>query len=131
PSGRLFHLGDFASIRAEEDAQGQFYRIDRNPALAMNVRREPGADAIRTAAAVRTAVDELQKDMPAGARIKVTGDQSKDLKKDLDDLKWRGLIAFGVVLLVLSLMLLDWKAVALVMGSTAVAISGTALSLYI
>lgn len=131
PSGRLFHLGDFASIRAEEDAQGQFYRIDRNPALAMNVRREPGADAIRTAAALRVAVADLQKTMPPGARIRVTGDQSEDLKKDLSDLKRRGLIAFGAVLMLLLVMLLDWRAVAIVMGSTAVAISGTALSLYI
>jgi HAE1 family hydrophobic/amphiphilic exporter-1 len=131
PNGRLFHLGEFATIRMEEDAQGQFLRIDRNPALAMSVKREPGADAIRTADAVRKAIDELQKQMPAGARIKVTGDESVRLKKDLDDLKKRGLWAFGAVLVVLSLMLLDWKAVSLVMGSTAVAIAGTALSLYI
>ncbi len=131
PNGRLFHLGEFATIRAEEDAQGQFYRIDRNPALAMSVRRDAGADAIRTAEAVRAAVDELQHQLPAGARIKVTGDESVRLKKDLDDLKKRGLIAFISVLVVLSAMLLDWKAVSLVMGSAAVAISGTALTLYI
>lgn len=131
PNGRIFHLGDFATIRAEEDAQGQFYRIDRNPALAMNVRREAGADAIRTAAALRAAVDELQPLLPPGAKIKVVGDQSTNLKKELDDLKHRGLWAFGAVLVVLSVLLLDWKAVTLVMGSTAVAIAGTALSLYI
>ncbi|HYV95982.1 MAG TPA: efflux RND transporter permease subunit [Gemmatimonadaceae bacterium] len=131
PNGRLFHLGDFATIRAEEDAGGQFFRIDGNPALATTVSREPGADAIRTAAAVRAAVVELQKQLPAGATIKINADQSTELKKELDDLKLRGAIAFGAVLLVLSLLLLDWRAVALVMGSTAVAIAGTALSLFI
>jgi HAE1 family hydrophobic/amphiphilic exporter-1 len=131
PNGRLFHLGDFATIRAEEDAGGQFFRIDRQPALAVSLTREPGADAIRTAAAVRAEVDKLQAQLPAGARIKVTGDQSTALKKDLDDLTKRGAIAFGAVLFVLALLLLDARAVALVMGSTAVAIAGTALSLYV
>jgi HAE1 family hydrophobic/amphiphilic exporter-1 len=131
PNGRIFRLGDFATIRAEEDAQGQFFRIDRNPALAMSVTREPGADAIRTAAAVRAAIEALQQQLPPGAKIKVTGDQSTSLKRELDDLKKRGLWAFGAVLVVLAVLLLDWKAVTLVMGSTAVAIAGTALSLYI
>ncbi len=131
PNGRLFHLGDFATIRAEEDAQGQFFRIDGNPALAMSLTREPGADAIRTAAAVKKAVDDVQRQLPAGARIKVVSDQSVALKKDLADLTRRGAIAFVSVLIVLALMLFDLRGVALVMGSTAVAIAGTALSLYI
>ena len=77
---------------------------------------------------LRLTLDEVTR---AGARIKVTGDESVRLKRELDDLKKRGLLAFGAVLVILALMLLDWKAVSLVMGSTAVAIAGTALSLYI
>ena len=54
-------------------------------------------------------------------------DASEDLSKELSDLTKRGAIAFGSVMLVLAVTLRRWRAVALVMGSTAVAISATAL----
>ena len=131
PSGRVFRLGDLATVRAEEDAQGRFFRIDGNPALAVFVTREPRADAIRTAAAVKAAVVELQPQLPPGTKLTAAGDQSVTLKRDLTDLSKRGAIAFVTVLLMLALLLLDARAVVLVMGSTAVAIAGTALSLFI
>ena len=52
-AGRVFRLGELASIRPEEDMRGRFYRVDGQPALALSISRLPGADAIKTAAAVR------------------------------------------------------------------------------
>jgi HAE1 family hydrophobic/amphiphilic exporter-1 len=131
PQGRVFRLGDLSTVRTEEDSRGAFYRIDGNPALGVTVSREPGADAIRTAATVRATVAALGSQLPAGVRLKVANDESIRLKNELRDLTKRGAIAFGAVLLVLGVLLLDVRAVALVMGSTAVAIAGTALSLYV
>jgi HAE1 family hydrophobic/amphiphilic exporter-1 len=131
PAGRIFRLGDLASIRPEEDAGGRFYRIDGQPALTLTISREAKADAIRTANDVIATIDDVKRQMPPGVRLDVVSNSSVDLKKDLDDLTRRGLIAFAAVLFVLSLLLWDARAVALVMGSTAVAIAGTALSLYI
>lgn len=129
--GRVFRLGELATIRAEEDAGGAFFRINGVPAVAIALYRHAGADAIKTALAAREAVDELQRLAPPGVRYRVSQDASIDLKKELDDLMKRGAIAFVCVLLVLSVMLRRARAVALVMGSTAVAIAGTALGLYL
>src|SRR5690606_25250555 len=49
----------------------------------------------------------------------------------LKDLMRRGAVAFGAVALVLIVSLRNRRAVALVMGSAAVAIAGTALGLYL
>lgn len=129
--GRVFRLGELATIRAEEDAAGRFFRINGVPAVAMHLYRHANADAIKTAAAARAAVRELQRNAPIGVRYRVSQDASIDLAKELDDLMRRGIIAFFSVLVVLALMLRRVRAVLLVMGSTAVAIAGTALGLYL
>lgn len=131
PGGRLFRLGELASIRAEEDERGRFHRIDGIPAVSVDVTRHPGADAIKTAAALREVIATLGTAMPAGVRLRISTDESVDLATELRDLTTRGTIAFVGVLVVLALLLRRWRAVAVVMGSAAVAIAATALTLYL
>ncbi len=129
--GRVFPLGELASIRVEEDARGRFFRIDGEPAVAIEVTRHAGADAIKTAAALRAVIAQITPQLPAGVRLRVSGDESEALERELNDLLQRGGIAFAAVLLVLAVALRQWRAVALVMGSTLVAIGATALTLYV
>jgi HAE1 family hydrophobic/amphiphilic exporter-1 len=129
--GRVFRLGELATIRPEEDARGLFYRIDGNPALSFEIRRLPGADAIKTATAARAALVQLTPLLPALVRYRVQSDESENLARDLGDLVKRGSIAFGAVMLVLVVFMRSARAVALVMGSAAVSIAGTALGLYL
>jgi multidrug efflux pump subunit AcrB len=131
PGGRVFTLGMLTTIRAEEDARGRFFRIDGAPAVAVEITRHPGADAIKTAAALRETIGQLRMAMPVGVRLRIANDQSEELAKELRDLTTRGAIAFGSVLLVLVVLLRNWRAVAVVMGTTLVAIAATALTLYL
>lgn len=131
PAGRVFPLGALAAVRGEEDARGRFFRVDGRPAVVVEVTRHPGADAIRTAAAVRAALPGLAAQLPPAAALRVITDDSEGLQRELGTLARRGAVAGGAVLLVLVVALRRWRAVALVMGTTAVAVAGTALSLYL
>jgi HAE1 family hydrophobic/amphiphilic exporter-1 len=129
--GRVFALGQLASVRAEEDARGQFFRINGQPAIAFDVTRGAHADAIRTAEAVREALDELRSQLPPGMTFRVVSDDSDALKSQLRDLLIRGAIAFAAVMLVVTMATRNAGAVALVMGSAAASVAGTALGLYV
>lgn len=129
--GRTFALGDLASIRPEEDAHGSFYRIDGQTAVSVSLTRQPGADAIRTAALARAALAELRSELPPGDYIRISGDESDDLRKELSNLLLRCTIAFVSVFLVLLITLRSFPAAALVIGSAAIAIAGASLSLYL
>jgi HAE1 family hydrophobic/amphiphilic exporter-1 len=128
---RIFPLSELAAARAEEDTRGSFSRVNGRPAITISINRQATADAIKTAASLRASVIELRKEMPRAVTITIQNDQSTDLADDLRDLAKRGIISFVAVLVVLAILLQRWRAVALVMGSTAVAIGGTALSLYL
>ncbi len=130
--GSLIHrLGDLASIRLDEDTGDQFNRLNGKPAVAMNVARLPGADAVKTAALVRAAVAELGSRLPPGVTFYLSDDSSVELDKQLTDLLRRGSIALVGVLVVLGVALRKWRGVALVMGSAALAIAGSALGLFL
>jgi hydrophobic/amphiphilic exporter-1 (mainly G- bacteria), HAE1 family len=129
--GRVFRLGELATVRPEEDAGGRFNRINGQPAITMDINRQPGADAIKTAAALRVAIDELRPLLPPRVEIRIVNDESEELAEQLNNLLLRGAIAFAAVILVIAVMLRDARAVALVMGSAAVAIAGTAFGLFV
>ncbi len=128
---KVFRLGELAKVRPEEDTRGFFFRVNGNTALSFTVTREPSSDAIRTAKAVREAMKALGPSLPPGVRYRIVADNSIDLAEQLRDLFLRGLIAFAAVTVVLAIALRNWRAVALVMGSAAVAVAGTALGLYL
>ncbi|WP_396204030.1 efflux RND transporter permease subunit [Gemmatimonas sp.] len=129
--GQRFWLGELATVRAEEDTRGRFYRINGRSAVALDITRHPGADAISTAAALRREVSRVQSVLPVGVQLRITADESEGLSRDLRDFAERGVVAFGAVLVVLALLLRNARAVVLVMGTTVVAIGGTALTLYL
>lgn len=129
--GQVFRLGELAQVRPEEDSRGQFFRVNGNTALALTVSREAGSDAIKTSAAVRAALHSLSSELPAGIRWRITADDSKELDRQLKDLMRRGAIAFFAVMIVLAITLRTARGVALVMGSAAIAIAGTALGLFL
>lgn len=131
PSGRVFRLGELATVRPEEDAQGRFSRLNGVPAVGLDITRLPGADAIQTAARVREAVAGLAFLLPPGVTMKLESDESVELRKQLHDLVTRGAIAFVAVTLVLLIAMGGIRPVMLVMGSAAIAIAGTALGLYL
>jgi multidrug efflux pump subunit AcrB len=131
PNGRVYLLGELASVRPEEDTRGFFSRLNGVPAVGLEITRLPGADVIQTAARVRTAMAGIQRILPLGVTAKLESDESIDLSRQLRDLVLRGAIAFAAVTLVLLVGMRRVRAVALVMGSAAIAIAGTALGLYL
>lgn len=131
PGGRVFRLGELAAVRPDADSRGFFFRINGQPAIVMAIARLAGADAIHTAASLRTAIATLRTHLPARVDLVVTSDDSTELAKQLRDLFRRGGIAFLAVLFVIAIALHDARAVSLVMGSAALAVAGTALGLFI
>jgi HAE1 family hydrophobic/amphiphilic exporter-1 len=131
PSGRVFRVGELATVRPEEDQHGRFFRIDGQPAIALEIARLPDADAIQTADAVKAAVEEMQPTLPTGVVIRTANDDSERLKKQLADLLRRGAFAFLAVLVVLAVFMRDWRSIGLVMFSAALAVAGTALGLFL
>lgn len=130
-AGRRYRLGDLAMVRPEEDARGQFFRIDGRPAVALDVTRHPQADAATTSRALHRAIAEMPPLLPPGAAVRVVNDESVAFTRELRDLAWRTMGAVVSVLIVLGVLLRSWRRIVLVVLATAVSIAGTALTVYL
>ncbi|HRP08271.1 MAG TPA: efflux RND transporter permease subunit [Gemmatimonadales bacterium] len=129
--GKVHRLDEIAEIRPEEDSRGRFYRLNGLTAVTLTLTREGGADAIKTVARAKEALVEAQRGLPPGVQLRIASDASEDLVDQLNDLMLRGAIAFSAVAIMLLLTLRSFRSAALVLGSAAVAIAGTALGLYL
>lgn len=129
-AGRVHLLGELATVRDDEDAGGTFYRIDGVPAVSLTIARLPGADAIATAREVRATMDRLIPALPPGVRVAVASDEARGLSRELTELAWRSVAAFALVCIVILATFRSARAAMVIMWATAVAIAGTALTLY-
>lgn len=129
--GAPLTVGDIATVRADEESDGRFFRIDGNPAVALFVDRASGADAMRTSAAVRAVLDAVQRKTLRGTTFRVRQDSSEDIAKTVADLARRGLVAVCAVVLLLWGATRAWRMTVAVIVSTIVAILATALTLYL
>ena len=113
-------------------------RIDGEPAVMVNIEREPGSNTINVADAVFRKLNEIEKNFPHGTRLVKQHDQSEQMRQDLRSLLWRAAFGLLVVLLTLKLFLKNWNAATLVLSTiffailltfNLFAISGTGLNL--
>jgi HAE1 family hydrophobic/amphiphilic exporter-1 len=103
--GRVVRVADVARIHDTFEEPLSYYRIDGQPAVSFTVYREAGSNAVAVADRVKAKVDALRSSTPAGVRLLLDDDESKSIRAQLTDLRFRALVSAGVVFLILLLFL--------------------------
>jgi multidrug efflux pump len=80
-------LGDVATVLPTFKDATTVTRVDGKPAVAIEVSKRAGANLIDTVAGVKTAVEALQKQWPAGVEVQFLQDQSKFIVEMLTELQ--------------------------------------------
>jgi len=98
-NGAPLRLGDVAEI--EDGAENRYLAAwaDRLPAVLVNVQRQPGANVIQVADAVRELLPRLTATMPAAATVTVLTDRTGSIRTSVHDVQRE--LAFAVALVVL------------------------------
>ncbi|HUH13586.1 MAG TPA: efflux RND transporter permease subunit [Longimicrobiales bacterium] len=128
--GRVVRLADVARVRMTWEEPSQLYRIDGRPAVTFSIYREIGSNAVAVADAVKARVALLEGAHPSGVRILIDRDQSKDIRAQLSDLRFRALFAAGVIFLVLLAFLRSTSSAAIVFATIAFSILITVNLIY-
>jgi multidrug efflux pump len=105
PNGSVVRLRDVARIEIGGQAYTTSARIDGKPTAAVGVQLSPTANALGTAKAVRTRMDELAKYFPAGVKYTVPYDTSKFVQISIEEVVKTLLEAILLVFLVMYLFL--------------------------
>lgn len=101
--GAKLLVSDLAILKVEGLSRGTAYFKEDNPAILIRVDRGAQGDAINIQNIVQTAVEDIQRTLPQGVKIELSGTRAEAIKNRLNILLKNG--AQGLVLVVLLLFL--------------------------
>jgi multidrug efflux pump len=90
------------------------------PAVVVDIKRQPGANIVDTVARIRVELLRLQRALPGDARLAIVSDRTGTIRASIADVQFTLLLSVALVILVVLLFLRTWSATL---------IAGTALPL--
>jgi HAE1 family hydrophobic/amphiphilic exporter-1 len=116
-TGEVIRVSDVAKV-TDTTADPQYhFRIDGRPAVGVSMIRGVGTNALRVADAVKGKVAELEAQLPPGMRLNLEYDGSREVRKQLTDLRLRALAAAIVIFLVLLIFLGSFRTAGIVFAT--------------
>ncbi len=130
-SGAPVRVGDVAAVMPATMPVYTEVRADDNPAVLLNIARQPSSNTVDVADGVAAEVDQLRKDLPRGVVIKPFYDQSQIVRESIRSV--RDAIVIGLVLacVILFLFLRDWRSSLIAGLVIPVTVSITILALWL
>ncbi len=104
-NGAPVRLGDVATV--EDGAEDRYLAawVDRQPAVLVNIQRQPGANVIAVAEQVKALLPQLTASLPAAVQVRVLTDRTESIRASVRGVQWELAFAVGLVVLVTFLFL--------------------------
>ena len=123
-------LGDVAQI-----AQGPENRLirawmNRTPAIIVDVMRQPGANVIGTVDAIKAALPDLERQLPADVHLTVLSDRTIGIRASVSDVEWDLALAVLLVMMAIFLFLGNPRATAIASVTVPLSLVGSFAALY-
>ena len=121
----VVRLKDVARVELAALDYGSNSYLDRDPAVALGIFQLPGSNALATAKAVQTTMDQLAKDFPAGLKYTVVYNPTEFIQQSVDAVIETIGEAVLLVVLVVILFLQTWRAAVIPIVAIPVSLIGT------
>jgi len=123
--GRVTRLGEVARIELGADAYSLRSLLDGKPAVGIQIVQQPGANALDTAARVRTRMAELAGTFPAGVEHRIAYDPTIFVRASIEAVLQTLAEAVLLVVLVVVVFLQSWRAAIIPLVAVPVSLVGT------
>ncbi len=94
-----------------------------NPAVVLDIQRQPGANIVATVAAIKDALPALTRAIPAAVAMAVVVDRTETIRASVDDVQFTLMLSIGLVVFVIFLFLRSARAT--LIPAIALPLSGT------
>jgi multidrug efflux pump len=109
PDGSQVRLGDVARVDLGAETYGMTSRMNGMPASGVGIRLAPGANALKTAEAVKTKARSLQSSFPPGMKLAFPVDTTTFIKLSIHQVEQTLIEAIILVVAVMFLFLQNWR----------------------
>jgi hydrophobe/amphiphile efflux-1 (HAE1) family protein len=123
--GAVVRLRDVARVElAALDYSSNSY-LDRDPAVALGIFQRPGSNALATAAAIQTTMEQISKRFPEGLKYTIVYNPTQFIQQSVDAVEETIGEAIVLVVLVVVLFLQTWRAAVIPLVAIPVSLVGT------
>ena len=100
-NGSPIRLSDVAEVVDGAENSKLAAWANREPAIILNVQRQPGANVIQTVDHIRALLPTLQQGLPADLSVKVLTDRTNTIRASVADTQFELLLAIALVVMVI------------------------------
>ncbi len=120
-NGAPVRLADVATIAEGAENNKLSAWADHDPAIILNVQRQPGANVIKTVDRIREILPTLQASLPGAVEVRILTDRTSTIRASVRDVQFELMLAVALVVMVIFLFLRNLSAT--VIPSVAVPLS--------
>ncbi|EGT5709895.1 MdtB/MuxB family multidrug efflux RND transporter permease subunit [Cronobacter dublinensis subsp. dublinensis] len=104
-NGAPVRLGDVAKV--EQGAENAWLGAwaNKQPAIVMNVQRQPGANVITTAETIQKLLPQLTESLPKSVQVNVLTDRTTNISASVNDTQFELMLAIALVVMIIYLFL--------------------------
>jgi multidrug efflux pump len=124
-NGATVRLSDVARVELGNESYDVEVRLNRHPASGLAVMLAPSANALSVASAVKAAVTELERTMPAGWSVAYPFDSTKFIRLSIEEVVKTLIEAILLVVIVMFVFLQSWRATLIPVIAVPVVLLGT------
>ncbi len=108
PAGIPIRIGDIATVQASYKPVYTIVTANAQPAVLLNVYRQPQGNTVRIADEVHKEIDQIRKTLPRGIALESWYDQSEIVQDSIKSVRDAILIGLILASLIMVLFLRDW-----------------------
>ncbi|PEQ13706.1 multidrug efflux RND transporter permease [Novosphingobium sp. PC22D] len=129
--GSSVRIRDVARVEIGAASYAVVSRLNRHPGAGMSISLAPGADALRTAEAVKAEMSRLARNLPNGLAYEYGNDSTDFIKLSVAEVEETLIIAIVLVVLVMFVFLQSWRATLIPAIAVPVVLLGTFAIFYV
>jgi multidrug efflux pump len=124
-NGAAVRASDVATIVDAAENSQQAAWMDRQPAVIVNIQRQPGANIIAVVDRIQKLLPQLQTSLPATVQVKVLTDRTVTIRASVKDVEYELMLTVALVVMVIFLFLRNLAATVIPSVAVPLSIVGT------
>ncbi len=124
-NGAPVRLSDIATAIDSAENVKQAAWADREPAVILNIQRQPGANIISVVDRVKKILPQLQAALPASVHVRILTDRTSTIRASVADVQFTLMLTIGLVVMVIFLFLRSLRATVIPSIAVPLSIIGT------
>lgn len=123
-------LKDIATIENGAENQYQSATVNQQPAILVQIQKQPGANVIATADAIKKLLPSLKESLPAQIKVDVVSDRTDTIRASIKDVQFELLLAIVLVVMVIFVFLRNVRATVIPSVAVPLSLIGTFAIMY-